>query len=320
MHQHPPPATPAARAVAHVDRHARGGPVDPTWPITVHFHPDRPVRSSRGDAHPRSATVLRALTADGRYRSQFETGTGNGGLTAHPGGDRWSWESRLFAAAYDTEPAAARPVYGSLNHARHPVGGSPRFGSAHLRLRAHVLTRTTFCYPDSAEDPVDVATAAHFDLLRVRRQRPDTATRDLLDDYVEAHVHGGLLLGRDVEALVLDPSHRGTDVEDDAHRFSRRFAVALEWHPGFATTARTVAQHPGYRGADVVAAAARVAAGAPDGTLTPRVVGVAARAGAEDEQVLKRVWHCTARFGWPSGGSPAVVAPPGRGHGPSSTS
>ncbi|WP_432540700.1 DUF3626 domain-containing protein [Kineococcus sp. SYSU DK002] len=293
--------TPAERAVAHVGRRAPGGPLDPAWAITVHFHPDRLVRGPGAGTRTRGAVpVLRAMSADGRYRSQFETGTGNGGLSAHPGGDRWRWESRLFAGAYDTAPPASRPVYGSLNHRQHAVGGSPRFGSAHLRLHAHVLPRATFCYPDSAEEPVDVATAARFDLLRVRRERPDTGTRDLLDDYVEAHVHGGLRFERDVEALVLDPSHRGTDVEDDADRFGRRFGVAVQWHPGFRTTARAVARHPGYRGPVVVAAAARLAAGTAGGVLTPWVVGAAARAGGEDEQVLKRVWHCLARFGWPS--------------------
>lgn len=116
------------------------------------------------------------MATDGRYRSQFETATSNGGLTAHPGGDRWRWESRLFAGAYDHAPPAARPVYGSLNHHPYPVGASPRFGSAHLRLNPHVLQRTTFCYPDSAENPVNVGTAQHFDLLQARRQRADTSS------------------------------------------------------------------------------------------------------------------------------------------------
>jgi hypothetical protein len=89
------------------------------------------------------------MTQDGGYRSQFGTGTSNGGLTAHPGGDRWPCESRIFAAAYDHGPAAGRPKYGSLNFRRRLAGGSPRFGPAYLRLAAHTLARTTFCYPDS---------------------------------------------------------------------------------------------------------------------------------------------------------------------------
>ncbi|ABS05771.1 DUF3626 domain-containing protein [Kineococcus radiotolerans] len=277
-----PPPTPAERAVAHVAGRARGEPVDPTWPVTLHFHPDRPAAG---------VPLLRAMAADGRYRSQFETGTGNGGLTAHPGGDRWRWESRLFGGAYDHAPPAARPVHGSLNHGRHPVGASPRFGSAHLRLRPHVLARSTACFPDSAEDPVAVGTAERFGLVRERWAA--AGVRDPLDDYVEVHVHGGVRFADDVEALVLDPCYRGTDVEADA----ARLGVPVEWHPGFTTTVRTLAEHPDYRGPHVVEAAARIAA---DGVLTPRVVGDAARAGHEDEQVLKRVWHCTARFGRPA--------------------
>ncbi|NIZ89869.1 DUF3626 domain-containing protein [Kineosporiaceae bacterium B12] len=270
---------------------ARGGPLDASWRATLHFHPDRLVAGT---------PVLRAMAADGRYRSQFETGTGNGGLTAHPGGDRWRWESRLFGGAYDDAPAAERPVYGSLNHRRRSVGGSPRFGSAHLRLAADALSRTTFCYPDSVFEPVDVGNASRAAVVGLADAATRSGDLDPLDDYVEAHVHGGVRFGRDVEALVLDPCHRGTDVERDA----ALLGVPVEWHPGFATTVDVVAAHPGYRGADVVAAAARIAAA--DGVLTARVVGDAVRAGLEDEQVLKRVWHCVARFG-----RPRVEAPDG---------
>ena len=34
----------------------------------------------------------------------------------------------------------------------------------------------------------------------------DLPLDDPLNDYVEAHVHGGLVIGRDVEALVIDPT------------------------------------------------------------------------------------------------------------------
>ena len=44
--------------------------------VTLNFHPDRLF----GDV-----PILRALARDGRYRSQFETRTSNGGLTAHHG-------------------------------------------------------------------------------------------------------------------------------------------------------------------------------------------------------------------------------------------
>lgn len=116
--------------------------------------------------------------------------------------------------------------------------------------------------------------------------------RDLLDDYVEAHVHGGVVLERDVGALVLDPCYRGTAVESEA----QQLGVAVEWHGGFRTTVERIRQHPGFGGPDVVAATERVAV---DGVLTPRIIGEAAHQGLEDGQVLKRVWHCTACFALP---------------------
>ena len=78
--------------------------------------------------------ILRRMAADGIYRSQFETGTSNGGVTAYAGGDRWRWESRMSGGAYDDAPAAARPEYGALNTRGRLVGEAPRFASAHLLL------------------------------------------------------------------------------------------------------------------------------------------------------------------------------------------
>ncbi|BCJ47934.1 hypothetical protein GCM10010168_22930 [Actinoplanes ianthinogenes] len=269
----------AAAAVAHVRNLARGQRIDPSWRVTVHFHPDRLVDDM---------TILRAMATDGRYRSQFETGTSNGGLSCHTGGDRWRWESRLFGGAYDDAPPAARPVYGSLNHRHRPAGGSPRFGSAHLRLNVATLARTTFCYPDSVFEPVEVGTADRCALADLA----DADDKEPLDDYVEAHVHGGVVLARDVEALVLDPCFRDTEVEADAHLLG----VPVQWHHGFRARIDDIAAHPGYRGPDIVVAAALIAR---EGILDARIIGAAVREGLFDEQSLKRVWHCTARFGHP---------------------
>jgi uncharacterized protein DUF3626 len=67
------------RAMAHVALKASGGPVDPELRVTLNFHPDRLASG---------VPMLEALARDGVYRSQFETGTSNGGLTAYEGGDR----------------------------------------------------------------------------------------------------------------------------------------------------------------------------------------------------------------------------------------
>jgi hypothetical protein len=226
------------------------------------------------------------MARDGVYRSQFETGTSNGGLTAHPGGDRWRWESRIFGRAYDDAEPALRPKYGALDLHRRPYGAAPRFGSAHVRLAAHTLERTTFCFPDSVFEPEHFGTATAFALGDLA----DSAGHDLLDDYVEAHVHGVVALSTDVEALVLDPGYRGTGVEADAHRLG----VPVEWHPGYRLEVATLRAHPDYRGPEHVALGASLAV---DGVVTPQVLGDASRTGQYDEQSLKRVWHYVARFG-----------------------
>jgi hypothetical protein len=270
----------AGRALRRVAAVASGTSGEPSWRVTLNFHPDRVTSGT---------PILDALGEGGVYRSQFVTGTSNGGLTAHPGGDRWKWESRIFGGAYDEAPPAARPVYGALNHRQRPVGGAPRFGSAHFRLTAGASARATFCYPDSCDDPTRFAVAGTVGALA---GLADSDDRGLLDDYVEAQVHGPVRLDRHVEALVLDPCYRGTAVEAAA----QRLPCALEWHDGFRLAIEELRLHPGFRGPEYVELGAEIA---EDGRLDPRIVGDAARAGRYAPPALKRVWHCLARFGRP---------------------
>ncbi|WP_328904076.1 DUF3626 domain-containing protein [Streptomyces sp. NBC_00441] len=267
------------RALAHVAALSSGPAADPALRVTLNFHPDRPL-----DGRP----LLEAMAETGVYSSQFVTGTSNGGLTAHPGGDRWRWESRIFGGAYDSAPAGERPVYGALNFRRYAVGGAPRFGSAHFRLGAGALEHTTFCYPDSFLEPTDFGVAARMGLIALAL----ADEQDVLDDYIEAQVHGPVRPDRHVEALVLDPCYRGTDVEAAAGRLG----CAVEWHPGFRLTVEELRRHPGYRGQEYVDLGAAMAV---DGVLDPGVIGDAACSGRFDPQAVKKVWHCLARFGFP---------------------
>jgi hypothetical protein len=271
-------AQPDERAVTHVTGLADGGPADAAWRVTLHFHPDR---LADGEL------ILRRMARDGVYRSQFETGTSNGGLTAFPGGERWRWESRIFGGAYDDGPAAGRPKYGALNFRRRLVGGSPRFGSAHLRLAVGAMGRVTFCYPDSFLEPGHFGVAARVSRLVAMAAADDN---DPLDDYVEAHVHGVLDLASDVEALVLDPCYRGTPVEGDA----RRLGCPVEWHGGFRIATADLRRNAGYRAPEFAELGISLARG---GRLDPAMIGDASRTGRHDEQSLKRVWHYVARFG-----------------------
>jgi hypothetical protein len=283
----PPPGLTArqARAIAAVAARAQGPALPRGLRVTLHFHPDAPV----GPSHAAARTfVLAALGREGRYRSQFETGTSNGGLTAHPGGDRWRWESRIFDGAYDDGPSHERPVYGALDFRGRVYGAAPRFGSAFLRLRAHTLERTTFCFPDSVFEPAHFGTSARMGLLSLAA----SADHDRLDEYIEAQVHGPVELERDVEALVLDPCYRGTPVEACA----RALPCALEWHPGYRLHGGAFERLAEYRGPEVAALGGALAE-TGDGWLTPASLGHARRAGAHDPQHLKKVWHCLARFG-----------------------
>ncbi|PSL54187.1 uncharacterized protein DUF3626 [Saccharothrix carnea] len=261
--------SPAERALEHVRARSTGRPLDRTLRVTLNFHPER---------------VVAALADTGRYVSQFVTGTGNGGLTAFAGGDRWRWESRIFGGAYDDAPPHDRPVYGGLNFRLRPHGASPRFGSAHLRLTEGTLDRTTFCYPDSVLEPETFGTADRMALIEIAR----ADDRDLLDDYIEAHVHGPVSLETDVEALVLDPSYRGTKIEDAAYSLP----CSVEWHPGFRLDVDELRRHADYRGRRYVDLGVELAV---DGVLTPKMIGDARD--RYDQQELKKVWHLLARFG-----------------------
>ncbi|NEC69315.1 DUF3626 domain-containing protein [Streptomyces sp. SID9727] len=262
--------------------------------MTLNFHPDRLL-----DGRP----LLEAMAGTGVCTSQFVTGTGNGGLTPCPGGDRWRWESRIFGGAYDGAPGAQRPVYGALDFRRNAVGGAPRYDSAHFRLGAGALERTTFCCPDSCLEPADFGVAPRMNLVALAL----ADEQDVLDDCIEAQVHGPVRPDRHAEALVLDPCYRGTDVEASAGRLG----CPVECHPGFRLTVEELRRYSGYRGQEYADLGEALAV---DGVLVPLAVGAAARAGRFDPQAVKKVWYCLARFGFPYEVRTAAVT--GRSAGP----
>ncbi|WP_425829653.1 DUF3626 domain-containing protein [Streptomyces fractus] len=300
--------------------------------VTLNFHPDR-VPPGTG---PR-ATVAERLTADGVYRSQYETGLSNGSRSAHTGGLRDNWEHALFGGAYQRAAASERPKYGALNLMRHADGGAPRFGACHVQLRQEVGERATFCFGDSHVGPADIGTldalhpvlaavvadaAASGQSLGVAGADPVAEIRALpharprppgrsLDFYVEAQVHGDIHLARDAEALVLDPSYRGTRTG----RHLEGLGVPVEWHPGFVLhPAGLEDELAAFRGPALPSVAARVSERFADGGgIDAAAIGRAAASavtspldwaayGDPDEvlQYIKQLWHCVARFGVPA--------------------
>lgn len=255
-----------------------GAGVDDEARIALHFHPD-------SDAGGRS--VLLQVLASGGYLSQFATGTSNGGLTGAARGDRWLWEQRIFGGAYDEADPLERPVYGALAVDDDPYGPAPRFGSAYLRLRFSCLSRATFAFPDSVLEPVAFGVAEQMGLSAVMA---GSELEDPLDRYIEAHVHGGVAVPGDAEALVLDPCYAGTDLETQA----RSAGLSVEWHPGYMLETSILVEHADYRGEEVVALGRTLA---EDGVLTPAVLGRARGRRTIDLQLVKKLWHCVAALG-----------------------
>lgn len=303
--------SPAERALAHVRELSPGpapaGVLDGAM-VTVNFHPDRLLADGR--------TVVDCLLSDGVYRSQFETGISNGGL----GGQRAAWEERMFSGAYRSQ--TGRPIYGALNLAGFPDGASPRFGSCHLVLRPVVSARSTFSHGDSVTEPQVVGTTASFgavwaalldEVATTGRAlnlpagspaewvaalpAPRTAPGRAIDDYVEAQVHGGLALGADVAAVVVDPSFRGTRFA----KLLRTVGASFRWSPGFRLPA--VDFPADLRGPQVPALAREVAARYGVEVLDAEVIGRAARERGNSPdrlQLIKYLWHVLVLRGVPA--------------------
>ena len=270
------------RAISFVRHKSVGDRPIEDYEITVKFHPDRKTITG--------VSVLSVLAKDTILKSQFETETSNGGLSAYQGGDRWKWEHEAFNGIYDHSTPPQRPKYGALNYQKQAMGASPRFGSACFRLKPHVLERATFCYPDSHLNPKEFSTYEHvFRLIELAK----SGALDVLDNYIEAHIHGIVDLNNDVEAVVLDPVYKGSLIEDQAKMLPCR----VEWHSGFELHVSVVEENSEYRGARYVELAKKLA---KHGVLNPLILGMAIESGDYDPQDIKKVWHFLAKYGYVS--------------------
>ena len=265
---------------------ARSAPAPALAPIHIHFHPDWRVG---GD------TVIAHLARSGRYTSQFESGCSNGSYSPALGGQRWQWEHDHFGGAYDDADASERPVYGAvdlsaLGYAQ-PAGhgAAPRFGSAWLALHPAAAARSSFCDPDSYWQPQHLGLWPHMDW----QQLHCLALPDPLDHYVEAQIHGGLLLARDVAAIVLDPSFAGTAT----HAAAQRCGLPVRWHAGYQLTAGMLESAALYRGQPIGYALRDMLAHFATTVLTPFHLGQAQASDRYDGQTLKKAWHCMAHLG-----------------------
>ncbi|MBJ7968211.1 DUF3626 domain-containing protein, partial [Bacillus cereus] len=78
-----------------------------------------------------------------------------------------------------------------------------------------------------------------------------------LNHYIEAQVHGDISLKEDVEALVVDPSFKGTDVGRTLEEICLKYAIDLYWHMGFVLAIDEVPMD--FRGSKMPSLARRIA-------------------------------------------------------------
>ena len=141
--------------------------------------------------------------------------------------------------------------------------------------------------------PLPLSDVAHFPIGRN------------LNHYVEAQVHGDVVLKEDVDALVADPSFRATETGRVLIDLCERYDVALHWHPGFSLACDKVPRD--FRGPTMPSLAERVA---PLGTIDASTIGSAVadlranpsawsdRGSLDDVlQELKLLWHVLLKYG-----------------------
>lgn len=143
-------------------------------------------------------TAIAGIVADGRVKTQFETGTSGGGLH---GQDRKNTENDAMGVPADI-PDARRPVYG---YAGDPAGtkATAGYGDIVLRVKPKVAGRTTLMFGDSlgtqgAALPLterDVTPDRLMSAFEGGWRRGDAALEgDVGGGFTELQFHGGLTL------------------------------------------------------------------------------------------------------------------------------
>lgn len=307
--------------------------------IALHFHPERLCRLG--------VSVAEGLLQSGRYKNQFETGISGGSPSAFAGGERDLWERRLFGGAYHGRevPPAGRPKYGALQVISHSDGPAPRFGSCYFLLHPQVCQRATFTFGGSQQPNalmrtgtlriLDLVMAQAFSELELGQGAFGVSDLNLvgflqelteglfttkasspllgraLDSFVEAQIHGDVLLDRDVAQLIVDPAFRDHRIGEVLQQISSRYAIPLSWHPGFTLQVELVPHS--FRGYPI-APLARRAAG--NSLLDAAKIGALANSLEQEPEAwegwasyedtltqFRRLWHFLVLKGFPRGAS-----------------
>ncbi len=277
-----------------------------TCPITLNFHPDRLSNNGRW--------ILQNILDEGQYKSQFQTGTTNGGRTAFPGGERDLWEKRLFMGGYHQEETANhRPKYGAVNVFCYADGASARFGSCFFALNQRAVSRCTFAFGDSSSSPEALGTRDAFaavlralfmeihttgcflnrmdytldtaiDWIMAPEKESAIGIGRNLDHCIEAHVHGDVSLADDVQSLSIDQSFQGTKTEAIARALAMQYGLSLYWIPERKLHITQIG--PDFRGPMIPPLAERIIEkfGITSGILNAEIIGRASRNVVENLQ------------------------------------
>ncbi|KAL7784078.1 hypothetical protein V8C37DRAFT_396410 [Trichoderma ceciliae] len=317
-------------------RHAR---------IALHFHPDRPSRSGHtvveslledGIYRNQFETGI----SNGLVATQLGGARDDWERSLFSGAYHGSCSIADTAAANAFDPKL-RPKYGALDLLRNSDGPAPRFGSCYFLLRPEVSSRSTFTYGGSQAAPKDKGTIDEFDAIlaalleecfvrdgalgkeNVRPKKMVGYINGLsksplveddykrlpsrnLDHLIEAQIHGDILLSRDVEALVVDPSFftRG-DTGPLLKALNETYGFPLFANHGFRLPVESVPSD--FRGPTMPSLAATIAY---KGSVDVQAIGEAVRdlvacaerwedrgTMAEVLQELKLLWHVLVRYG-----------------------
>ena len=164
----------------------------------------------------------------------------------------------MFGGSYLTARPEEKPKYGALNTLMDPLGVSstvPRFGNCFLILKREVKLRCTLSGKGSKGGNVNLGTLDSYrhclmdydddDLTNVMevskswaesgsRHPPPISYRHSFNNtaqtpYREAQIHGDIVLSRDIEALVLHPSHIDSQwVQEAGSIFARMHKVRVD--------------------------------------------------------------------------------------------
>lgn len=157
------------------------------------------------------AEVLPAIFADGRFKTQYETGSSRGSFNPRM---RMDAETDTFDLTRET-PIDQFPIYGFV-HTEGYKNDPIRYGDVRIEFKNSVKSRTTVTVGDSlggmvgAEIAPSPPSRAHKDrgcwdggpnLLHLAAGNPERIS------YFEAQIHGGVTLD-DIKRVVLPPFHQ----------------------------------------------------------------------------------------------------------------